>query len=445
MYSSPQELEYQMQFNEQERNAKRLYDLLNLGADQFPQDPFQPPQVAMPQQQVSAIPSGMNQQNTSMTMREAFNPATYGFAPDSGASLRMPEGADPNQNIDRRDYFKPGGEYWGNTPQTTVASAGQGVRYGSKEEQSAEDYGRKKYEAEMRGQEYLPELPAGLPTKGMLPGEMRQLQTMMKPVYKQMTDSQGNVIGSSFDREGSLANQNKVFDIIRGLGDQDVKRRKANAEMLKSEADLLPKPTKVDETPEQKNYRFAMTLPEAMREPFLEKLGMSRKPEKDADAKRAAQMEGIGDVISQAKAILTNKAPAQVTAPTQSGLGSIADTAAGWFGMAPPGSEEADKLRVLGGVLTSKMPRMEGPQSEYDVKLYQEMAGRVGDSSVPVSRRVKALEQVQSLWKKYDKSGEGQVDAGATQQPSSQYVETRQTKAGLVGKKADGTLELIRR
>ena len=242
-------------------------------------------------------------------------------------------------------------------------------------------------------------------------------------------------------QDGTLVKTGQDVAATRARQKEDLALEKTRAEI----AQLKAKPTKVDETPEQKNYRFAMTLPEAMREPFLEKLGMSRKPEKDADAKRAAQMEGIGDVISQAKAILTNKAPGQVTAPTQSGLGSIVDTAAGWFGMAPPGSEEADKLRVLGGVLTSKMPRMEGPQSEYDVKLYQEMAGRVGDSSVPVSRRVKALEQVQSLWKKYDKSGEGQVDAGATQQPSSQYVETRQTKAGLVGKKADGTLELIRR
>ena len=216
-------------------------------------------------------------------------------------------------------------------------------------------------------------------------------------------------------QDGTLVKTGQDVAATRARQKEDLALEKTRAEI----AQLKAKPTKVDETPEQKNYRFAMTLPEAMREPFLEKLGMSRKPEKDADAKRAAQMEGIGDVISQAKAILTNKAPGQVTAPTQSGLGSIADTAAGWFGMAPPGSEEADKLRVLGGVLTSKMPRMEGPQSEYDVKLYQEMAGRVGDSSVPVSRRVKALEQVQSLWKKYDKSGEGQVgaDTPTTQAP----------------------------
>lgn len=231
----------------------------------------------------------------------------------------------------------------------------------------------------------------------------------------------------------------------QGLEDEALKRRKATADTLKAEMDLRPKAEKVDETSEQKNYRFAMSLPENMRQPFLEKLGMSRKPEKDADAKRAAQMEGIGDVISQARAILTNKAPGQVSTPTQSGLGSIADTAAGWFGMSPSGASEADQLRVLGGVLTSKMPRMEGPQSEYDVKLYQEMAGKIGDSSVPIDRRVKALEQVQSLWKKYDKSGDGQGDSVASQQQSSQYVETRQTKAGLVGKKADGTLELIRR
>ena len=47
---------------------------------------------------------------------------------------------------------------------------------------------------------------------------------------------------------------------------------------------------------------------------------------------------------------------------------------------------------------------MEGPQSDADVKMYREMAGKIGDRTVPVSSRLAALEQVKTLWQKYDKS-----------------------------------------
>lgn len=117
-------------------------------------------------------------------------------------------------------------------------------------------------------------------------------------------------------------------------------------------------------------------------------------------AKRDFNMMGIGDVIDSAESYLTGQATGK--APTASGIGSLVDTAAGFFGKTPEGAVEAESLRAIGGALTSKMPRMEGPQSDKDTMMYREMAGRVGDDTIPIDRRIQALNEVKRLWRKYD-------------------------------------------
>ena len=114
-------------------------------------------------------------------------------------------------------------------------------------------------------------------------------------------------------------------------------------------------------------------------------------------AKRENTMGGIGEIINKAREYLTGGVA------TQSGVGTALDYAAGIVGVAPEGAKEADALRALGGALISKMPRMEGPQSDFDVKNYEKMAGRVGDSTLPVERRLEALKIVEEIWKKYEK------------------------------------------
>lgn len=114
--------------------------------------------------------------------------------------------------------------------------------------------------------------------------------------------------------------------------------------------------------------------------------------------KRSFAMDGLGDAIKQAEKLLEQN-------PTASGMGAIVDSVAGWFGKVPPGADEAQALKVIGGVLTSKVPRFEGPQSDKDTLLYKETAGMIGDPTVPVSRRKKALEQVKTLLARYENTG----------------------------------------
>jgi len=47
---------------------------------------------------------------------------------------------------------------------------------------------------------------------------------------------------------------------------------------------------------------------------------------------------------------------------------------------------------------------MEGPQSNADMILYREMAGQIGDNTLPVARRLTALGEVERLYRKYDLS-----------------------------------------
>jgi len=119
-----------------------------------------------------------------------------------------------------------------------------------------------------------------------------------------------------------------------------------------------------------------------------------------AKAERAINMAGLGDTIKQAEDLLTGASGKAL--PTGSGVGTVVDMAAGLVGASPSGAAEAQTLKAIGGALTSKMPRMEGPQSDKDTLLYREMAAVVGDSTIPRERRIAALQKVKELWGKYE-------------------------------------------
>lgn len=86
---------------------------------------------------------------------------------------------------------------------------------------------------------------------------------------------------------------------------------------------------------------------------------------------------------------------------TGSGIGAAADSTNRFFGVTTQAAQKAAQLEALGGQLVMKMPRMEGPQSNMDQLLYREMAGKVGDRTVPIKEREAALDVVERLNKKY--------------------------------------------
>jgi hypothetical protein len=103
---------------------------------------------------------------------------------------------------------------------------------------------------------------------------------------------------------------------------------------------------------------------------------------------------------NDAMSILRQAAPL-VNKSTSSGVGTAADYLAGLAGYSTAGADTAADLKVLGGALVSKMPKMSGPQSDKDVALYKEMAGKLGDSTVPASQKRSAMQTLMNLQAKY--------------------------------------------
>ena len=98
---------------------------------------------------------------------------------------------------------------------------------------------------------------------------------------------------------------------------------------------------------------------------------------------------------------LLNNAEPLIDKATGSGLGAAYDSASAIFGHTPKGAEEAAQLKMIEGALVSKMPKMTGPQSDRDVMLYREMAGKIGDPMTPSPQKKAALKMLRQLNSKY--------------------------------------------
>jgi hypothetical protein len=135
---------------------------------------------------------------------------------------------------------------------------------------------------------------------------------------------------------------------------------------------------------------------------------------KAAAARDAAMQKGAVDSkdtmsqITEARRLLK-------LGPTSSGFGSAVDFAGGLVGLSTKGADVAAQLDTLSGWMVAKVPRMEGPQSNFDVQNYKTMAAVVGDRMKPISQRLAALDTLEGLQQKYahlNGSGEAKPDSG---------------------------------
>lgn len=98
---------------------------------------------------------------------------------------------------------------------------------------------------------------------------------------------------------------------------------------------------------------------------------------------------------------LLDEANRLLNSSTGSYGGAAYDEAARVFGQSTKGAQAAAQLKALEGALMMAQPRMEGPQSDKDVALYRQMAGQIGDSTVPIETRRAALQGVKAMHEKY--------------------------------------------
>jgi hypothetical protein len=134
---------------------------------------------------------------------------------------------------------------------------------------------------------------------------------------------------------------------------------------------------------------------------------MEAIPGGPADLKAGADgQKKVGD----AKDVLTllNEVDELLPKSTGSYTGAGIDAAVGGvFGSSTAGARAGSQLKALQGALIGKMPKMTGPQSDKDVQLYREMAGQVGDVTIPVSQRQAASAIIRKLNEKYAGMPEG--------------------------------------
>ncbi|MFA6060826.1 MAG: hypothetical protein WC756_21695 [Taibaiella sp.] len=128
--------------------------------------------------------------------------------------------------------------------------------------------------------------------------------------------------------------------------------------------------------------------------------------------------------MSDADAVLSilKEAKPLIEKSTASYIGTGADIAARAVGYGTKGANAAAQLKALQGNLVSKMPKMSGPQSDKDVQLYKEMAGQMGDSTLPISTRKAAMDTIYKINAKYA-SPEAVQQYGNQEQPPQQPID----------------------
>lgn len=112
-------------------------------------------------------------------------------------------------------------------------------------------------------------------------------------------------------------------------------------------------------------------------------------------ATRARQGEQMSEAMGAAEQILRSGRA------TASGVGNVLDAGARAVGVTTPGAQDSARLQALSGWLVANVPRMEGPQSNFDVQNYTTMAGKIGDPTVPIKERLAALDTVRTLQRRY--------------------------------------------
>lgn len=128
---------------------------------------------------------------------------------------------------------------------------------------------------------------------------------------------------------------------------------------------------------------------------------------------------------------ILNEARPLMDSATGSYGGVALDKVGQAVGYATDGAKATAQLKALQGALVSKMPKMSGPQSDKDVQLYREMAGQIGDPTIPVEQRKAAMSTIENLNVKYlpsvaDAAGYEAVPSGAYYKTAAGDVRRKQ-------------------
>ena len=209
--------------------------------------------------------------------------------------------------------------------------------------------------------------------------------------------TQASMYGSDRSLEGTKYASNNSLEGAKYTANQATYRteKEIAAEKAKGKLELI-------------NGKVYTVYPDSTADPFIDPKtgqqatslgdGSGNKNSPQQETKRA---QNVLSLTQQAEQILSSGKA------TGSGIGSLLDTGASWFGVSTEGAQGTAQLSTIAGQLVSNMPRMEGPQSDKDVQMYKQMAGDLSNASLPVATRIAALRQMQALNEKYLNNGTG--------------------------------------
>jgi hypothetical protein len=113
-------------------------------------------------------------------------------------------------------------------------------------------------------------------------------------------------------------------------------------------------------------------------------------------AKPDVKTENAGDILR-----LTDEANKYLGTASSGRLQNILTGALEIPGISTQASQSDAQLKAIAGQLVSKMPRMEGPQSDRDVEMYRQAAGDIANANVPADTRKAAIKTIRDLNQKY--------------------------------------------
>jgi len=118
-------------------------------------------------------------------------------------------------------------------------------------------------------------------------------------------------------------------------------------------------------------------------------------------AKPDVKTENAGDVMR-----LTEEAGKYLPTASSGRLQNILTGALEIPGISTQASQSDAQLKAIAGQLISKMPRMEGPQSNIDVEMYRQAAGDIANANIPADTRKAAIKTIRDLNEKYANPGQ---------------------------------------
>ncbi|MFA5135692.1 MAG: hypothetical protein WC505_07975 [Patescibacteria group bacterium] len=187
-------------------------------------------------------------------------------------------------------------------------------------------------------------------------------------------------------------------------------------------------------SPDQESAEIARlnaTDPNAMsRADYQAQIGVSQTPgakkAQEESAKNQADIaaESAKKQVSASRMLQLLESPYEgktidtlIKESTGSGLGSLRDSLSGAVGVSTEGSKALASLRTLQGHLTSNVPRMQGPQSDKDVEMYKEMAGKIADPFTPADVKLKSYNTIKEIMQRqsgYENPSASQLSAPAS-------------------------------